>query len=78
MCKIVGREYCTFSDATCIGLEDIARKREGGLEITPPPVGRGLRIVLHVPDERAGKPCYGGLHTLDLDLHLDGCRQPSE
>ena len=49
MCKIVGREgergYCKFGGDTCIVLEDIARKREGGgLEIAPPPppVGRGL------------------------------------
>ena len=27
------------------GLEDIARKREGGLEIAPPPVGRGFNIT---------------------------------
>ena len=26
-----------FGGDTCIGLEDIARKREGGLEIAPPP-----------------------------------------
>ena len=32
-----------FGGDTCICLEDIARKREGGLEIAPPPpVGRGL------------------------------------
>ena len=39
MCKNVGREdrYCKFGGDTCIGLEDIARKLEGGLEIAPPP-----------------------------------------
>ena len=43
MCKNVGRRrYCKFSGDNCIGLEDIARKREGGLEIAPP-VGRGLK-----------------------------------
>ena len=32
-----------FGGDTCIGLEDIARKREGGLEIAPP-VERGLMM----------------------------------
>ena len=36
MCKNVGRGgYCKFGGDTCIGLEDIARQREGGLEIAP-------------------------------------------
>ena len=30
-----------FGGDTCIGLEDIARKREGGLEIAPPQWGAG-------------------------------------
>ena len=33
------RGYCKFGGDTCIGLEDIRRKREGGLEIAPPPSG---------------------------------------
>ena len=46
MCKIVGREgTASFGGDTCIGLEDIARKPEGGLEIAPP-VGRGLTLGL--------------------------------
>ena len=40
--KLLGeREYCKFGGDICIGLEDIGRKREGGLEIAPL-VGRGL------------------------------------
>ena len=31
-----------FAGDTCIGLEDIARKREAGSKYPPPPVGRGL------------------------------------
>ena len=47
MCKNVKRGYCKFDGDTCNGLEDIARKREGGLEIAPP-VGRGLNGVIKV------------------------------
>ena len=44
MCKIVGRQgTASFGGDTCIGSEDVARKRDMGLEIPPPPVGRGLR-----------------------------------
>ena len=30
------RGYCKFGGDTCIGLEDIARKREGGARNSPP------------------------------------------
>ena len=37
MCKIVGREgTASLVVIPALGLEDIARKREGGLEIAPP------------------------------------------
>ena len=49
MCKIVGREGTASLVVIpalvlvldCIALEDIARKREGGLEIAPPQWGAG-------------------------------------
>ena len=45
MCKIVGREgTAKFGGDICIGLEDIARKREGGgLEIAPS--GARVKII---------------------------------
>ena len=43
---MLGRGYCKFGGDTCIGLEDIARKREGGGARNSPPVGRGLRNLL--------------------------------
>ena len=57
---------------TCIGLEDIARKREGGLEIAPPPVGRGLNersevfsyIIRCVRCMKRRGPCGGQMSDL--------------
>ena len=47
MCKNVRREgTAKFGADTCIGLEDIARKREGGLEIAPPPSGARVKELL--------------------------------
>ena len=43
MCKIVGRGG-TASLVVIPGLEDIARKPEGGARNSPPPVGRGLKF----------------------------------
>ena len=41
MCKIVERGHCKFGGDTCIGLEDIARKREGARNSPPPQWGAG-------------------------------------
>ena len=42
---MLGERVRKFGGDTCIGLEDIARKREGGLEIAPPPSGARVNVL---------------------------------
>ena len=49
MCKIVGREgtpSLVVTGNTCTGLEDIARKREGGGARNSPPSGARVKYLL--------------------------------
>ena len=47
MCKVVGREGTASLVVIPALVEKISQENErGGLEIAPPPVGRGLRTVL--------------------------------
>ena len=50
-----------FGGDTCIGLEDIARKREG-VEIPPPPTPVGRRLNTMEP----GDYIYTTLHSLPI------------
>ena len=46
MCQIIGREgTASFGGDTCIGSEDVARKREEGSKYPPPPSGTRLRKI---------------------------------
>ena len=78
MSKCWERRYCKFGGDTCNGLEDIARKREGGLEIAPPPVGRGVNFQWRRQGLMVGEAhLIGEAIIFDLKYIIHECGLPT-